>query len=72
MRAQDIAIAAKTRDAVATAQASCCAAGTAGAADVLFEGGAGASAKTVLTVSPGSAARVDESTPTHRHAPARS
>ena len=72
MRPHDIATAANTSAAVARPQASWCPAGTVGADPARCAGGAGTSAKTVLTVSPRSCARVDESTPTHRHATARS
>ena len=48
-RAHDIAIAANTSAAVATAQASWCVAGTVAAGSAGCAGGAGTSAKTVLT-----------------------
>ena len=56
MRPHDIATAAKTSEAVATAQASCFV-GVSGTALGPSGAGAGTSAKTVLTVSPRSPAR---------------
>ena len=72
IRPHDIATAANTSAAVARPQASWCPTGTVGAGPVRCAGGAGTSAKTVLTWSSRSFVRVDDSTPTHRHATAAS